>query len=469
MQDPKWEVLWIGGSGIIGITALVYALFCYWVVGGSLYLVWTERKARKKKAGQWLQVLQRQSQGLATGGGIGVGISGMAFWCAVSFAAPEIGRRLSSTFLFLLFTAWVGYGLVVLAGVTYASTWNRIPASLHLRIGWIYAISALLTLGILNGIPSFLLDPGPRWLNSVRIGQDGQALFAVYLTPVYGAGLLMRIGWGMALAGVWALFSLHRVEDRRDWDHRRRMIRWSIKWVIGGLVVGVAGLGWLFWKAPVIRDHLLEFWKQGPKNAPLFDTLMGFGTGMVGLIGIGLGLAYWIGWRGMERIRRGHGLLLAFIVVGSIGIGAFLREVLRKPFGIVGFLYVNGIRVDQVERWNREGYLSQSPWIPVQTNGQRNLGKAMFLGQCAVCHTVDGYRGIRLFLQGWDSKAIEQFLTRKPRNKGGSSSFMPPIVGTVAEKQALQRYLQSLTQGDREGAQSTQSLETKDQQGTRQK
>ncbi len=463
MQDPKWEVLWIGGSGIIGITALVYALFCYWVVGGSLYLVWTERKARKKKAGQWLQVLQRQSQGLATGGGIGVGISGMAFWCAVSFAAPEIGRRLSSTFLFLLLTAWVGYGLVVLAGVAYASTWNRIPAALHLRIGWIYAISALLTLGILNGIPSFLLDPGPRWLNSVRIGQDGQALFAVYLTPVYGAGLLMRIAWGMAVAGIWAFFSLRHVGVRGDLDLRRRMIRWSMKWVMAGLVVGVGGLGWLFWKAPIIRDHLLELWRQEPKNGPLFDTLMGFGTGMVGLIGIGLGLAYWIGWRGMDRIRWGHGLFLAFIVIGSIGIGAFLREMLRKPFGITGFLYANGIRVDQVERWNREGYLSHSIWIPVQTNGQRNLGKAMFLGQCAVCHTINGYRGIRPFLRGWDSKAIERFLTRKIRSEGGSISFMPPIVGTAAEKQALQRYLQTLAH---EASKSTPSSEAKDLQGT---
>ena len=39
-------------------------------------------------------------------------------------------------------------------------SWDRIPAKLHLAVGWVYAVSSVCTLIIINGILTFMLTPG---------------------------------------------------------------------------------------------------------------------------------------------------------------------------------------------------------------------------------------------------------------------------------------------------------------------
>jgi mono/diheme cytochrome c family protein len=70
----------------------------------------------------------------------------------------------------------------------------------------------------------------------------------------------------------------------------------------------------------------------------------------------------------------------------------------------------------------------------------------MFRGQCMACHTTGGYRSIRRLLQGRDQSAIANILQmlHEPPADSPYSAFMPPLVGTQKEIEALADYLDAI-------------------------
>ena len=74
-------------------------------------------------------------------------------------------------------------------------------------------------------------------------------------------------------------------------------------------------------------------------------------------------------------------------------------------------------------------------------------GEHMFRGQCLSCHTTDGYRAMRQLLQGRNRESIGRFLETLHAAADDSPyrAFMPPLVGTRQEIDALADYLAALT------------------------
>ncbi len=82
----------------------------------------------------------------------------------------------------------------------------------------------------------------------------------------------------------------------------------------------------------------------------------------------------------------------------------------------------------------------------------------VFRAQCASCHTIDGYQGIRALLPedaGHDRGCARhhaqqgETIAALPRTEPIDTSqldypFMPPFVGTEEEMQALAQYLASV-------------------------
>ncbi len=65
------------------------------------------------------------------------------------------------------------------------------------------------------------------------------------------------------------------------------------------------------------------------------------------------------------------------------------------------------------------------------------------------CHTLDGYRSLRTLLADRDGKAIGNILTMLHDHKPDSpySKFMPPLVGSPVEIEALRQYLDRTVNG----------------------
>jgi cytochrome c553 len=142
---------------------------------------------------------------------------------------------------------------------------------------------------------------------------------------------------------------------------------------------------------------------------------------------------------------RAFGVTAAILAVlfTAAYFGAYerVREGARKPYVIYGYMYSNGVLVDEVDRLNREGILSKARWAAVGVAaGPTALGEQVFRAQCQMCHSLDGYLAIRPLVAGQDTEGLTAFLeVLRPGRPG-----MPPIVGTDAEIEGLAAYLAAI-------------------------
>jgi mono/diheme cytochrome c family protein len=136
-------------------------------------------------------------------------------------------------------------------------------------------------------------------------------------------------------------------------------------------------------------------------------------------------------------------LLLAVLALSTTGVTEWVREAVRKPFIIYDYMYANNLRVADLARVREQGVLKSARWVrlhEVSPDALKQAGEDVFRAQCASCHTVDGYNGIRLAVKGWSWTMIDYELAHVHQLKG----FMPPFVGTEVERKALGLWLGSL-------------------------
>ena len=114
-------------------------------------------------------------------------------------------------------------------------------------------------------------------------------------------------------------------------------------------------------------------------------------------------------------------------------------------------MYSNAIRVDEMETEQQNGFLSQARWARIREfdlndpNETMKAGEELFRGQCGHCHTVSGFNGVAPLVYRWREAYIYEQLGRLDEVR----SFMPPFVGTDAERRALAAWLARLDEPKR--------------------
>jgi hypothetical protein len=132
---------------------------------------------------------------------------------------------------------------------------------------------------------------------------------------------------------------------------------------------------------------------------------------------------------------------IAFIATASM---EFVREGIRKPYVLMEIMYSNGILKTDLPRLREEGLLVNTPWIVPDTTkyaGEVAVGEAVYRAQCLRCHEIEGYNAVTPLVKHWNLPLVMSALDHMDRLKG----FMPPFIGTEAEKTALAAYLLTLT------------------------
>jgi mono/diheme cytochrome c family protein len=92
---------------------------------------------------------------------------------------------------------------------------------------------------------------------------------------------------------------------------------------------------------------------------------------------------------------------IAVMVAAFTFFGSYerLREGVRKPFLIHSHLFSNGLLVSDIETINQRGMAAHSGWVAAAADdGVEAVGRQIFMAQCAICHTIDGYQAIRPLL-----------------------------------------------------------------------
>ncbi len=423
MNFPVWDVPLLGGGMLIAIVAILHVFVAHFAVGGGLFLVWSEARAYRTDDRELLHYVRRHSTFFVLLVLVFGAVSGVGIWWTIALVSPWATSSLIHSFVWAWAIEWVFFFVEIAAAFVYYYGWDRLDRRTHLAVGWIYFAAAWLSLFVINGILTFMLTPG-RWLMTHTLG-DG------FFNPTMLPSLILRTAVAVALAGLYALVTASRLHpgDARD-AARDRLTRYAAGWLLAGVVVLPFAGAWYVSRIP---DAARMLTVGGSSAVTIFAALSIALSALIVLI------AYF----GPYRQPRSANLLVAVILVGLglgvTGVTEWVREAVRKPYVIYNYMYSNGILQADRAVVSDRGILQTAKWVDRQAiaNYPQRAAPEIFRVECRSCHTLDGYNALRPLVRGWSEQFMDYQLQRLNELKG----YMPPFVGTEAERRALAGWL----------------------------
>ncbi len=430
MDFPYFEFPLIGNRWLIALIASLHVVINHSAaIGGSLVVVLAERRGLLTGDARWDRLAYKLAFAffiLTTTLGA---LTGVGIWFSVMVSQPAGLAALLRIFFWAWFLEWIVFVVEVAMVLAYFLSWHAFTdRRKHLALGWAYVGTSFLTMVIVTGILGAMLTPG-QWLVD-------RGFWGAFFNPTYLPQLILRSGLALALAA-----ALAQLLGR--WfatpDLRAELDRFCARFHLAAVpLLAVGGL----WYLAVLPEQVKRLipaallttryaaWAQ---HAWLWQVAT-----CLALAGLGV-------W-GLRRTRPWPAPLVLAVFIGLVGtLGAFerVREFVRKPYIIPGYMYANGIRVADVPMLARDGVLKHARWAgePAVVPGrERQAGRAVYELQCAACHTLEGPNGLGPKVGGMPQAAIAGFIGVQHQ----VHPFMPPFVGTEAEKLALADYLASL-------------------------
>jgi cytochrome bd-type quinol oxidase subunit 1 len=423
MNYPVWQPFMLGGGMVIGIIAILHVFVSHFAVGGGLFLPVTERKAYRENNPALLEYVKSHSKFFVLVVLVFGAVSGVGIWWSIALVNPEATATLIHVFVWGWAIEWVFFIVEIAAAFVYYYGWDRLDPKTHLIVGWIYFGSAWASLLVINGILTFMLTPG-KWIET-------QTFASAYFNPGMLPSLVVRTAVCIALAGVYALITSSAVSDVAL---RLEVVRYAAKWLlIGTLIIPFAGL----WYVSTLPSMAREISMGAAPTVTLITALSVFFSILV------VAFTYFGPYQRPRHFSLTFAFLLAVLALSTTGATEWVREAVRKPYVIYGYMYANSLRPADLAKVRGLGVLKSALWVrehDVDPNALERAGEDVFRVQCASCHTVDGYNSIRFATKGWSWMMIDYQLLHLNELKG----FMPPFVGTEAERKALGAWLKGL-------------------------
>ncbi|MCS7224508.1 MAG: cytochrome ubiquinol oxidase subunit I [Armatimonadetes bacterium] len=419
MNFPVWEVPIIGGGMLIGLVAIPHVFVAHLAIGGGLFLPLTELMAYQQKDEALLNFLRSTTRTFVLVVLVFGAVTGVGIWWTIALVHPSATSSLLHIFLFVWATEWVAFLVEIVAALVYYYGWDRLAPAVHLRVGFIYFVSAWISLFLINGILTFMLTPG-RWLET-------RSVWDAFFNPSMMPSLFLRTMITLALAGIFILITSSRVKEEAL---RHRITKWAGLWLMIPAVLMPPALFIYLATLPESARHLAL---GGP--APVLLVLV---TTSIVLSALIFGFSYWGAYRRPQHFSAPLAFLVAILAFLTTGMTEWVREAIRKPYVIYGYMFSNGLTPQQAREWQGQSLVSKAKFTlqPRWTN-QDDLGKEVFRLQCSSCHTLSGYNGLLPLIYGWDKEMIQTALDRLHQLRG----FMPPFVGSEEEKKALTEWL----------------------------
>ncbi|MEJ2720824.1 MAG: c-type cytochrome [bacterium] len=402
MNYPFWDV-GIGYGILMAAIAITHVFVSHFAIGGGLYLVVAETSARRANDTPRLEYLRKLTKFFVLTTLVFGALSGVGIWIIIGLLNPAATEVLIHNFVWGWAIEWTFFVVEICAAIIYFYGWKSMTPRSHMTVGWIYFAAAWLSLFIINGIIGFMLTPG-RWLETGNYW-DG------FFNPTYWPSLVFRTGICVLLAGVFAIAvaSYHRADD-----FKARIVRYNAWWSIAGLIVIAASWPW-YWHA-IPGDITAKAVEMMPTPMTSINLAYWF-LGILAVIVMIFGLVI------PRFMHTAVAIVLLALGLGFFGGFEWMRESIRKPYVVYGYMYGNAVEVAHADVYKRDGYLSQM----VFRTG--NDGADLFRRACRSCHTMDGYKPLKPSFDGTDVEFIKGIVLGADALRGN----MPPFLGTDEE------------------------------------
>lgn len=421
MNYPVWQLDSFGGGLWIILIAVFHVYISHFAVGGGLFLVLAERKAERERNPAMLDYVRGHAKFFLLLTLVAGSITGVGIWFVISLLNPAATSILIHTFVFAWAMEWVFFLVEIVSLLLYAATFGRMSGRHHRVLGWIYCVSAWMSLFLINGIIDFMLTPG-TW------PQDGR-FWSGFFNPSFWPSLAFRTFLCLIIAGLFGLVTATWLKEARL---RTTMVRFCARWLLLPFALFVASAWWyVLALAPELREVIFA---RLPAMQPFFNGLL-IGSPMLVLAGLLL----------IFRLPAMLSRLLALVllVIGQCYIGCFefVREGARRPYIIREVMYSTSILPKDLDQLQEQGVLNQARWVrhrDITPENRLAAGRELYNLLCLSCHAIDGpIRDIKPLAAPFTPSGLDAFLSGMHL----SSPAMPPFAGTTKERAALAAFI----------------------------
>ena len=460
MDYPIFTVPYLGGSLLIAFVAIVHVYIAHFAVGAGIFNAITETFALKNDSGTLHSFLRDNSKFIILLPFIGGATTGVGIWFTIALVSPETVNALIHFFVWGWAIEWSFFLIEIVSGYIYYFGWDKLSRRAHCFVGWVYAISAFLSLVVINGILTFMLTPGNA-LDSSTVPMEFD-FWSGLLNPSYWSQLLIRSIGALSLAAMFAML-LVNINWRYTPAQRHEVTNHAGRFFLPFALL-LPAAGWLYFSVPALSQHYLK------GGSIVIVMLLSVAAGAISLIGL---FGYWAVVINKRPVNLETSVVLLALAVGALGGSEFVREGIRKPYLISGHMYSNGFLVSHIPGLEQQlkdmgrdqaTVLKFSPWA-VQPNDtgmtdeefyaldlgemgkgrddykdQILKGKWIYDQQCLRCHSLDGYNSMRAWVTGWGPKTIGEVTSKLNEVKVA----MPPFIGTIRDRNCLNMYVHSL-------------------------
>ena len=429
---------------IIAVVAVLHVIVSHYAVGGGLFLAVETRWAYRRKDTRYLAYLKDHAWFFILLTVVYGAITGVGIWWTIGLASPLATETLIHAFVFGWAMEYVFFLLEIASAFAFYYYWGKLEPRVHEAMGWIYGISAWVSLVLITGITAFMLNPG-RW-------PETQGFWTGFFNPQFVPQVLARTGGSFLLASLYVY--LHATFRARDPQLRETIsFRSSRPALLGAILITLGGIGWYVFLPASAKAALAA--------ASLLNVLMVLLFAITAAV---FAMLYFGPYRNPSWLSPGFALLFFGFGLAAVAVGEQIREAVRKPYIVYNVVMSNQILADEIPGLRRSGYLQGGTWTrahvaarhPTAVRGgiidvealatlaepQRvALGATLYQYHCASCHATEaGFSALAHLTRGWTPEMIQR-LVEAPEK---SHFFMPPWAGSQAEARLLTEYLISI-------------------------
>lgn len=447
MDLPVYHLDFLNNRMLIAIIAVLHVVINHGMaVGGIPLVAFLERRGFVSGDASWDKLAwQILSSFFIVTTTIGA-LTGVGIWFSASLVNPYAIGSLIRVFFWTWFTEWLVFVTEVALILAYYLTWKKWTGDkkrAHVKLGFGLAFASWITMALIVSILGFMMDPG-SW-------QSDRTLLSGMFNPAYLPQLAFRTPLALVMAGTFGLVIVLWSTERGS-EFRARAVRtlsqWILIWIVPWLLGG-------YWYVRVVPETM----QANLPVALLTQALEAWANGALWTLGgVCLVITVLAAWGALRprSLPRFAFVIPALLTVLLMGTFERVREFVRKPYAIAGYLYSNGFRAEDYPLLQRDGVLAHATYASVRditSENELEAGREVFNLTCTRCHTVDGVNGIRAILDGmyshrdpwgeaeaWQRESISRYLGAMHNAR----PFMPPFPGNEREKQALAAWLESL-------------------------
>lgn len=444
MDFPIFDLGWVGNRFLFVIIAITHVLINHALAVGLIPVIaGMEFLGVKQRNSDWDQLaykIMKSAFIITTTVGA---MTGVGIWFSASLVNPNSIGSLIRVFFSAWFFEWIIFVTEVVLIMFYYLTWKSWTTGLakirHFMVGYGLAVFSWITMAVIVSILGFMMDPG-NW-NSEKSLLNG------FANPIYLPQLMFRTFLAGMMGASYALACTYFFTEKGS-DIRRKATRFTSAWLL--ICAGPTIVGGLWYRGVIpemmVANMSVAVGSQQFQN--WYETLSWLLVGGVaGVIVFAMITYLRPGW------NYGKWAFVAPILVlwGTLGMFERVREFVRKPYVIGGYMYSNTFRVEDYPLLKQDGILKHAAFVSTREVHEDNIveaGKNVFMLSCSRCHTTNGVNAITdkfrnmygTIDEPWDADAMKSYIS----NMHNARYYMPPFPGNDQELDALISYIKVL-------------------------